>query len=220
MKDFIDVRRITKQYETAKALNNVSLTIPEGSLTAIVGKSGCGKTTLLNMIGGLDTPSCGEVYVTGKCITAMKERELSRFRAYSKRAANAEVVSETVAIGVNGGLIILIFAIYSMTNICAMTAERIRSHIRTWGVLRTAGVRAHTAAVTHLGETAFTFILGCAPGAGLFYGLIGSEVLIGEGINPLFVLLYAAAMILASYICIRVTVNRFWSIPVRRMLIG
>lgn len=43
MKYFIDVRRITKQYETAKALNNVSLTIPEGSLTAIVGKSGCGK---------------------------------------------------------------------------------------------------------------------------------------------------------------------------------
>ena len=40
MKNFIDVRRITKQYETAKALNNVSLTIPEGSLTAIVGKSG------------------------------------------------------------------------------------------------------------------------------------------------------------------------------------
>lgn len=83
MKNFIDVRRITKQYETAKALNNVSLTIPEGSLTAIVGKSGCGKTTILNMIGGLDTPSCGEVYVTGKCITAMKERELSRFRADS-----------------------------------------------------------------------------------------------------------------------------------------
>ena len=54
------------------------------------------KTTLLNMIGGLDTPSCGEVYVTGKCITTMKERELSRFSAYSKRAANAEVVSETV----------------------------------------------------------------------------------------------------------------------------
>ena len=144
----------------------------------------------------------------------------SGIRAYSKRAANAEVVSETVAIGVNGGLIILIFAIYSMTNICAMTAERIRSHIRTWGVLRAAGVRPHTAAVTHLGETAFTFILGCAPGAGLFYGLIGSEVLVGEGINPLFVLLYAAAMILAAYICIRVTVNRFWSIPVRRMLIG
>lgn len=144
----------------------------------------------------------------------------SGISAYSKRAANAEVVSETVAIGVNGGLIILIFAIYSMTNICAMTAERIRSHIRTWGVLRAAGVRPHTAAVTHLGETAFTFILGCAPGAGLFYGLIGSEALVGEGINPLFVLLYAAAMILAAYICIRVTVNRFWSIPVRRMLIG
>ena len=43
MKNFIDVRIITKQYETAKALNNVSLTISEGSLTAIVGKSGCGK---------------------------------------------------------------------------------------------------------------------------------------------------------------------------------
>lgn len=48
------------------------------------------------MIGGLDTPSCGEVYVTGKCITEMKERELSGISAYSKRAANAEVVSETV----------------------------------------------------------------------------------------------------------------------------
>lgn len=39
MKDFIDVRRITKQYETAKALNNVSLTIPEGSLTQSSGKA-------------------------------------------------------------------------------------------------------------------------------------------------------------------------------------
>ena len=39
MKDFIDVRRITKQYETAKDLNNVSLTIPEGSLTQSSGKA-------------------------------------------------------------------------------------------------------------------------------------------------------------------------------------
>ena len=47
MKDFIDVRRITKQYETAKALNNVSLTIPEGSLTAIVGKAAAERLVLI-----------------------------------------------------------------------------------------------------------------------------------------------------------------------------
>ena len=52
-----------------------------GSVTAVMGKSGCGKTTLLNLIGGLDVPDSGRVTIDGTDISAMPENELSRFRA-------------------------------------------------------------------------------------------------------------------------------------------
>ena len=72
----ISFRNIVKSFDGQVILKGVNLDINEKEFVTLLGPSGCGKTTLLNMIGGLDTPSCGEVYVTGKCITAMKEREL------------------------------------------------------------------------------------------------------------------------------------------------
>ena len=51
------------------AVNDVSITLPDSGMVAIFGKSGCGKTTLLNMVGGLDKASSGEVLIDGKRIT-------------------------------------------------------------------------------------------------------------------------------------------------------
>ena len=80
----IKVENITKVYtETAvpvHALNGVSFEIQEGEFTAIVGPSGWGKTTLLNILGGLDHPTSGRVEISNIDITEMKDSDLINFR--------------------------------------------------------------------------------------------------------------------------------------------
>ena len=67
---------LTKIYDAdtipVNALNDVSLEFNEGEFSAIIGPSGCGKTTLLNLIGGLDSPTSGEVIINGTNITKFK----------------------------------------------------------------------------------------------------------------------------------------------------
>jgi putative ABC transport system ATP-binding protein len=62
------------------AINDVNLKFEEGEFTAIIGPSGCGKTTLLNLIGGLDSPTSGNVIIDGTNITNLKPREIIDFR--------------------------------------------------------------------------------------------------------------------------------------------
>jgi putative ABC transport system ATP-binding protein len=62
------------------ALQGVSFDVPVGQLVAVRGRSGCGKTTLLNIIGGLDAPTSGTVRVAGREVTAMTERERLQLR--------------------------------------------------------------------------------------------------------------------------------------------
>lgn len=65
----------TKQTEVL-ALQGLDLTVEEGELTALIGNSGSGKSTFLNMIGGLDRPSAGSLVVGGKNLFTMTEKEL------------------------------------------------------------------------------------------------------------------------------------------------
>jgi len=65
----------TKQTEVL-ALQGLDLTVEEGELTALIGNSGSGKSTFLNMIGGLDRPSAGSLIVGGKNLFTMTEKEL------------------------------------------------------------------------------------------------------------------------------------------------
>ena len=66
----LELKNVTKTYQTKSgtvyALNNVSLTFPATGMVFITGKSGCGKTTLLNVIGGLDGVTSGEISVLGR----------------------------------------------------------------------------------------------------------------------------------------------------------
>src|SRR3954471_5489066 len=62
------------------ALRGVSIDLPAGEFTAVMGPSGSGKSTLMHLLAGLDTPSSGNVTVAGKDITHMKDRELTRLR--------------------------------------------------------------------------------------------------------------------------------------------
>lgn len=82
-KTVIEVKDLHKVYDGAvpvKAVNGINLTITEGEFTALKGPSGCGKTTLLNMLGGLDSPTAGSIEVGGVDITTLSENQLIDFR--------------------------------------------------------------------------------------------------------------------------------------------
>ena len=80
----IKTKNISKVYKQAdieiRALDNVSTNFKQGEVTAIVGPSGSGKTTFLNSIGGLDSPTKGQVFIDNKDITKLNSNELIDFR--------------------------------------------------------------------------------------------------------------------------------------------
>lgn len=83
-KPVIQVRGLHKVYSIGKnkvhALNGVSLDIYEGEFCAIVGTSGSGKSTMLNMLAGLEKPTKGQVVIDGEHIETMNEKQLVKFR--------------------------------------------------------------------------------------------------------------------------------------------
>lgn len=80
----IEVKNVSKVYKMGKervtALNNVSLKINDGEFVAIVGPSGSGKSTLMHLVGGLDTPTSGNIYIDNKDISKLKDKEMSKYR--------------------------------------------------------------------------------------------------------------------------------------------
>lgn len=82
--DLLEVKNISKTYGDGEvavhALKSATFSVPKGEFVAIVGESGSGKSTLLNMVGALDTPISGKVFIDGKDIFSMKERNLTIFR--------------------------------------------------------------------------------------------------------------------------------------------
>lgn len=82
----IELRGVTKTYGKKKAaftaLDNVTVTIPDGATVAIVGKSGSGKSTLMHAISGLDRPEVGEAIINGQDILKLRGRKLDQFRAH------------------------------------------------------------------------------------------------------------------------------------------
>ncbi|MFW7379638.1 MAG: ABC transporter ATP-binding protein [Oligoflexus sp.] len=80
----IEVKKLSRHFgegpTRVNALSQVDLQIAPGEFTALVGPSGSGKSTLLHLIGGLDQPSEGEVYLNGTAISKMSPAELCDFR--------------------------------------------------------------------------------------------------------------------------------------------
>lgn len=80
---FEDVRKIYKMGEVEiNALDGVSFEINEGEFAVVVGSSGAGKTTVLNILGGMDSATSGNVSVDGKSITSLKGKELIAYRRF------------------------------------------------------------------------------------------------------------------------------------------
>lgn len=81
----IEIKDVTKIYNggkagEVKALDDVSLTIEGGEFVAVTGESGSGKSTLLNLIGALDAPTQGKIYVGGQDISGFSEEQAAKFR--------------------------------------------------------------------------------------------------------------------------------------------
>jgi putative ABC transport system ATP-binding protein len=84
MKEFIKLEQVRKTYQmgdiSIHALDGIDFTITEGEFVIIVGPSGAGKTTVLNILGGMDTSSEGSVYVAGNDIARYTEKQLTKYR--------------------------------------------------------------------------------------------------------------------------------------------
>ena len=82
--EILRVENICKTYDTGAtavhALNNISFSVEKGEFVAIIGASGSGKSTLLHILGGIDRPTSGRVFVDGKNVYAQTENQLAIFR--------------------------------------------------------------------------------------------------------------------------------------------
>lgn len=82
--DIIKAENLTKTYgsgdNAVRALDNVSFSVEKGEFLAIIGPSGSGKSTLLHILGGVDRPTSGKVYMNGEDIYAQNEEQLAIFR--------------------------------------------------------------------------------------------------------------------------------------------
>ena len=80
----LELRRVSKSYanggQPVEVLHEISLALAPGSVTALVGRSGCGKTTLLNLAGAMDFPTAGEVLIEGRVTSSLSEPELTVLR--------------------------------------------------------------------------------------------------------------------------------------------
>jgi len=80
----LELRRVSKTYrnggQPVEVLREISLALEPGTITALLGRSGCGKTTLLNLAGAMDFPSAGEVRIDGRATSSLSEPELTALR--------------------------------------------------------------------------------------------------------------------------------------------
>jgi ABC-type lipoprotein export system ATPase subunit len=80
----LELRAVSKRYtdgeQSVEVLHDISLAADPGTVTAFLGRSGCGKTTLLNLAGAMDFPTTGEVVIDGRATTALSESELTALR--------------------------------------------------------------------------------------------------------------------------------------------
>ncbi len=84
-KTLVEFKDVVKTYGSGEgmqmAVNHVDFTIDEGEFVVILGQSGAGKSTVLNMLGGMDQPTSGTVTIAGQEVSSMKDKQLGDYRA-------------------------------------------------------------------------------------------------------------------------------------------
>ena len=86
MSKYIELKDVRKTYRTGeveiKAVDGVNFTIDKGEFVVVVGPSGAGKSTILNILGGMDSPSEGKIIVDGNEISKYNSKQLTTYRRY------------------------------------------------------------------------------------------------------------------------------------------
>ena len=77
---FLVLEEVSKYFRTFQALDRVDLEIPKGSTIALIGASGSGKSTLLRTLGGFEQPTAGRIWIEGKNMAKMNDKELTTIR--------------------------------------------------------------------------------------------------------------------------------------------
>ena len=84
-KNIVEFKDVCREYKSGDsimyALNHVDMKLNEGEFIVILGPSGAGKSTMLNMLGGLDSPTSGKIYVEGNDISTLNKDDLAEYRA-------------------------------------------------------------------------------------------------------------------------------------------
>ena len=82
----VEFKNVYKQYKmgevTINAVDGISFNIEEGEFAVVVGSSGAGKTTVLNILGGMDSATKGEVFVADRDVSKLSDRELIDYRRF------------------------------------------------------------------------------------------------------------------------------------------
>jgi multiple sugar transport system ATP-binding protein len=98
--DGIKLDNLRKEFGGLIAVNDLNLTIPDGSYTMILGPSGCGKSTTLRMIAGLETPTAGDIIVDGQPITEQPPRDRNLSMVFQNLALwDHKTVRENIGFG-------------------------------------------------------------------------------------------------------------------------
>jgi len=99
----IEIKGLTKSFNTHKVLDNLNLTIEKGSTCVIIGRSGCGKSVLLKHIVSILKPDSGKVFVNGLDLTKLNEKELDKLRLKIGLVFQGGALFDSLTVGENVG---------------------------------------------------------------------------------------------------------------------
>lgn len=99
----IEIRNLSISFDKHQVLDNLSLTIEKGETKVVIGRSGCGKSVLLKTIVGILKPRSGEIFIDGKDVTKLKERELKTVRRKIGMVFQGGALFDSMSVGDNVG---------------------------------------------------------------------------------------------------------------------